>query len=267
MSSQTITQNQLTDRILVAARNLLAANPNAAFTMNQLAEESGVSRATLYRYMGSREALLRRLAVEQNIDIKELDAPNMAERILKATRSALGQAGSINFTIEQVAEEAGIGVATVYRHYGSKAEILKALSNSFHPKRAAFNHLEQATGDLETDLRRFTMTALVFMYENRDLAPFYFSNNPQIQGMFISLGDDQNRTLDMLSSYFDKQIQAGSIPPQSSYDLATAFLGMVVAFAFIKPRYTNEIDDPERVAKLVTHLFLDGICREEKDSQ
>lgn len=265
MSYPTVTQNQLTDRILTAARHLLAANPDAAFTMDQLAKESGISRATIYRCMGSREALLRRLAVEQGIDIKELDVPNMAERILKATRSALGQAGAVNFTIEQVAEDAGIGVATVYRHFGSKAEILKALSTSFQPKREALNTLEHTSGDLETDLRRFTTTVLGFMIENRDLAPFYFSSNPQIQEIFISLGDDQNRTLGILSSYFEKQMQAGHILTRNPLDLATAFLGMIIGFAFAQPRITGIVQKPEKIAALVTDLFLDGIRREEKD--
>lgn len=261
-----MTEDQPIERILTAARKLLAANPDAAFTMDQLAEESGVSRATLYRRTGSRETLLRRLALEQNMAIEELDAPNMGERILKAARHALGKAGSINFTIEQIAEEAGIGVATVYRHFGSKAEILKALSQSFETKREAVNLLEQTSGDLENDLRRFTTVVLKFMYENRDLASFYFSSNLQIQEIFVSLGGDQNRTLDIMSNYFDKQMQAGRIPAQNPCDLATALLGMIIGFAFIKPRHTGMVDEPEKVAKLVTHLFLDDIRREEKDS-
>jgi AcrR family transcriptional regulator len=265
MSSHTPIKTQLTDRILAAARKLLAANPDAAFTMDQLAEESGISRATLYRRTGSRKALLRHLAVEENIAIEELDAPNMSERILKATRNALGKAGSVNFTIEQIAEEAGIGVATVYRHYGSKAEVLKALSHSFQSKHEAFSLLDKTSGDMETDLRSFTITALEFMYENRDLAPFYFSNNLQIQDIFITLGDDQQRTLSILSSYFENCIQAGHIAAQNTFDLAAAFLGMIIGFAFVKPRHTGKVDEPQEIAKLVTHLFLDGVRREEKD--
>jgi AcrR family transcriptional regulator len=264
MSYRTTPTDETDQRILTAARQLLDTNPEAAFTMDELAEASGISRATLYRRFGSRTALLQATAAEHGLDIDELAAPAIRERILEATRQALAQAGSVNFTIEQVAAEAGVGVATIYRHFGNKDSLLKALSDRLHPRRAAMQMLEQASGNLGTDLLRFASDALRFMYEYRDMAPVYFSGDSKIQDIFKTLRGDQNRTIDTLSRYLETQIQAGFIPTyQNAFDLATAFVGMLVGFAFIRASYTDDPLTPEQAAQTIVRIFLSGILDEE----
>ena len=263
MSYQDTLTDEINQRILATARQLLGANPEAAFTMDQLADASGISRATIYRRFGSRTALLQAIAAEHGLEIDELEAPAIRERILDATRQALANAGSVNFTIEQVAAEAGVGVATIYRHFGNKESLLQALSDQLHPRRAALQMLERASGNLETDLLNFAGNALTFMYEHRDMAPVYFSGDAKIQDIFRALRGDQNRTIDTLSRYLETQIQAGEIPVQNAFDLATAFVGMLVGFAFIRASYTDEPLTPEQAAKTIVRIFLSGILNEE----
>ena len=52
----------ITSQVLAAADRLLAAGAGASFTMDQLVKEARVSRATIYRHLGNKEALLQRLA-------------------------------------------------------------------------------------------------------------------------------------------------------------------------------------------------------------
>lgn len=259
MSYQDKPGNVLDQRILTTARRLLDASPETRFTMDQLAEESGVSRATIYRRFGNRTALLQQIADEHGLEISELDAPAIRERILTATRTALANAGSVNFTIEQVAAEAGVGVATVYRHFGNKENLLQALSGQIHPRHAALQLLEQGCGDLEADLLHFAVNALSFMYEHRDIAPVYFSGDTKIQDLFQALRGNQNRTINTLSSYLGEQMRAGQLPAQNAFDLATAFVGMLVGFAFIRASYTDDALSPEQAAQMIVQLFLNGI--------
>jgi len=263
MSYQYPAEDELDQRVIAAARRLLEANPAAAFTMDRLAAESGVSRATLYRRFKSRVALLRQMADQHGLAIEALDTPAVRERILIATRAALAKAGSASFTIEQVAAEAGVGVATVYRHFSNKENLLQALSSQLHPRRAAQQLLEDASGDLDSDLTQFAANALRFMYEHRDMAPVYFSGDAKIRDIFKAMRGDQNRTIDSLSIYLQDRIQAGDIPLQNAFDLATAFVGMLVGFAFIRASYTDEIAPPEQVAQTIVRLFLDGVHAKE----
>ena len=96
-------------------KDLLAKEGDDKFTMDRLAEESGLSRSTLYRRFGGRQALLQRLAKEQGVEVAELDAPDIRTRILEAARSLFGRVGLVAATVEEVAQEAGVGQATVYR--------------------------------------------------------------------------------------------------------------------------------------------------------
>jgi len=238
---------------------------NGGFTMDQLAEESGISRATIYRQVGNRKDILKQLSEENNLDLQELAEPDIMERILHATRKALSEAGSVNFTIEEVANHAGLGVATIYRHFGNKTTLLESLANTLHPRIAARHLLEVTSGNIEQDLHEFAEHALQFMYTNRDLASFYFSGSTQITAIFKSLRGDKNRTLNSLSLYFEERIKTGEIPSANAFDLATSFLGMIIGFAFLKPSYTDEIDEPSQAAKKIVQIFLTGILF--KDSQ
>lgn len=263
MSYQKDSNNEIDQRILDVTRQLLETNPEAPFTMDQLAEESGISRATIYRRFGSRTALLHTIASEDGLNIDELDAPNIRERILNATRMALANAGSVKFTIEQVAVEAGVGVATVYRHFGNKENLLHALSEQIHPRRAALQLLEQGVGDLKSDLLLFAGNALHFMYEHRDMALIYFSGDAKIQDIFKTLRGAQNRTIDTLSRYLEMQMQVGDLPTQNAFELATAFVGMLVGFAFIRASYTDDPLSPEQAAQTAVQIFLSGIQTKE----
>ena len=264
MSFQTNLTDEGDRHIFEVACQLLSADPEANFTMDQLAEASGISRATIYRRFGNRAALLKAIAEEHGLNIEKLETPDIHERILEATRIALASAGSVNFTIEQVATEAGVGVATIYRHFGNKENLLQALSNQIHPRRAAQQLIEQTSGDLETDLCQFASNALHFMYEHRDMAPIYFSKDVKIQDIFKTLRGDQNRTIDTLSRYLETQVQAGRIPAQNAFNLATAFVGMLVGFAFIRASYTDDTLSPEQAAQTVVRIFLSGIQNKEQ---
>lgn len=263
MPSRSKHPNDLDQQILATARNLIDPNPNAAFTMDQLAEASGISRATIYRRFGSRAAILQALATEHGLTIEELDVPDIRERILSATRMILAKTGSVNFTIEQVASEANVGVATIYRHFGNKESLLQTLSNKLHPRQAAIQLLEQHSCDLNAGLLDFATNFLRFMYEHRDMTSVYFSGDVKTQDIFKSLRGDQNRTIDTLSRYLETQMQAGLLPAQNAFDLATAFVGMLVGFAFIRASYTDESLPPEQAAETIVHIFLSGIQNEE----
>jgi AcrR family transcriptional regulator len=263
MPYQTNSSNEIDQRILTTARQLLEINSEASFTMDQLAKESGISRATIYRRFGSRTALLETIAREDGLSIEELNAPDIRERILDATRTALAKAGSISFTIEQVAAEAGVGVATIYRHFGNKENLLQSLSQQIHPRRAAMQLLEQSEGDLKNDLISFAGNALRFMYEHRDMALIYFSGDTQIQDIFKVLRGNQNRTIDNLSRYLETQMERGYLPTQNAFELATAFVGMLVGFAFIRASYTDDPLSPEQAAQTVVHIFLSGVQNKE----
>jgi AcrR family transcriptional regulator len=252
-------QNPSLHQIFSAAQHLIQTNPGKDFTMDQLASQCGISRATLYRHVGSRAALLQRMAANNLITSADIETPGIRERILQATRKALGQSGSTNFTIDQVALEAGVGVATVYRHFGNKENLLQTIARQIHPRQAAFDLLQTTSGDLHHDLRAFVQSALQFMCEIRDIASLYISGDSKMQELFTTLRGDQNRTIHNLTKYLQSQMDTDKITRQDPFNLATALVGMIIGFSFLRATYTDQELDPDLAAETIVETFLHGI--------
>ncbi|MGH2427671.1 MAG: TetR/AcrR family transcriptional regulator [Candidatus Limnocylindria bacterium] len=110
-------------QVVTAARTLLGQDAGAPIA--RIAREAGVSRATLYRHFGSRDALLQAV---------EMEPPTPArERVLAAAAELIGQGGLHAFSMEQLATAAGVSRATVYRLFPTKAALFGEVVRHFSP--------------------------------------------------------------------------------------------------------------------------------------
>ena len=110
-------------QVVSAARTLLAKEPTAP--ISRIADEAGVSRATFYRHFGTRDALLAAI---------ELEPPTPArQRILEAGADLIGRGGLRSFSMEQLATEAGVSRATVYRLFPTKAALFGEIVRHYGP--------------------------------------------------------------------------------------------------------------------------------------
>lgn len=109
--------------VVAAARSLLSREPSAS--ISRIAREAGVSRATIYRHFGSRDALLTAI---------EMEAPVPArQRILEAGAELLGRGGLHTFTMDELADAAGVSRATVYRLFPTKAALFGEIVRAYSP--------------------------------------------------------------------------------------------------------------------------------------
>lgn len=124
-------------QVVSAARQMLEADPAAP--ISRIAREAGVSRATLYRHFGSREALLAAVEVEP---------PQPArERVLDAAADLIARGGLHMFSMEELATAAGVSRATVYRLFPTKAALFGELVRHFSPFEPALAVLAQHIDD------------------------------------------------------------------------------------------------------------------------
>jgi AcrR family transcriptional regulator len=251
------------EEILAIATQLWAQNQGADFTMERLVEATGVSRATLYRRFGSREAILQRLAREQAIDVGELSR-DMPSRIVEATRISLSRYGFAALTVEQIAQEAGVGPATIYRHFGSKEGLIEAFIKASSPRLLIRSFTVNEESDLEADLILLATTLLEFIHDNQGLARIILFESQGGAAILERVRASQGRTVTTLANFLSDHMALGNLQESDPFDLALAFIGMLLGLGFIGPHsYERPFSDPKLLAKLATHIFLRGMAQAE----
>jgi AcrR family transcriptional regulator len=220
-------------RILAAAQRLLAAH-GPGFTMGQLAEAAGVSRATLYRRVPSREALAQRLRAHGVEPGAELGEPTR-ERILDATRALLNAQG-LQFTIEQIAEAAGVGAATVYRAFGDREGLLQAFFAERSPRRVAAAQLGDLDAPIEEALQGLVVSVLRFVLAHPGLARLMLLDEGPEARELQRLRQGGRSTITQLLAYLRAQIDRGVLAPRDPWLLASSLVGAVFGSAVLVPR-------------------------------
>ncbi|MEM7552683.1 MAG: TetR/AcrR family transcriptional regulator [Cyanobacteria bacterium P01_A01_bin.84] len=256
MSSQKV--NSINERIFQAAEVLLH-EVGDSFTMEELVNKTNISRATIYRRVGNKEMLLKRLAQSRGIAFEQLI--DVRSRILQAARIVFGKHGLSSSTMEQIANQAGVGIATVYRHFGDKDSLVWTFIDEMSPRTIAQNLLLETSDDITSDLSSFAIAVLPSFYENRDIMRIILANHQAEKAYIERLRKGSDRILDRLANYFQTQIKAGNLEniakPQ---ELALTFLGMIFSFTVIgSVHYDMDFDDTERIGNLIVHIFLNGL--------
>ena len=242
--------------ILDAAEQLLADNPD--FTMDELGTAVSLSRATLYRKIGNKEALLQRLAEERGLD--SLATSDIRSRILLAARNIFGRHGLLDVTMEQIAQEANVGVATLYRHFGDKDGLVRAFAADITPSRAIADIAQHISGDLSADLTTIVTHMLQFLYNNRDIASLSFIQSEKTRQYLAHIRPAPERTLYQLTHFFETQHTAGNLPQGDPQQFALALTGIIFSFSYLAPTYYDmPLAKPEATAEFIVNLFLKGI--------
>lgn len=247
----------LPENIADAAARLVALHGPDGFTMDDLARESGLSRATLYRQAGSREAVLAALS-EQGVEVgQRVDA---RERILAACRVVFTRAGFEAATLEDVAREAGVGPATVYRQFGDKKGLISSFAGHIGPRRAMREVALHPTGDLRADLARVAATVMRYAAEDLDLLKLAMLERMRGGPWAEFLNTPPMRARTILTRLLESYAASGALGPHEPQRMAQTFAGMIFAFVAGPVLEGGPLPDPEETARFITHVFLDGLA-------
>jgi len=227
------------------------------FTLDELQQQTGISRATLYRRIGSKQALIAALADENLIEPDPRG--DIDSRIFEATRNVVASHGFIACTMEQIAGEAGLGVATLYRHFGDKENLLTSFIARIKPMLAIKSVLQNENGNIDDDLKRVVDIALDFFAENADLVKIIFSWQSAERAYLDKIRHNSTSTHNQISQYMERQQQNGTLrkdlPPE---DLALNLTGLLLQYALHAPAHIARPLNPAKDSKTIVSLFLDG---------
>lgn len=238
------------------AERLVRKRGASALTMDSLAEAAGVSRATAYRQLKSREALLKELE-QRGLDVGERG--DVRERIMQAAAQLFPRVGLEAATVENIAELAGVGSATVYRHFGDKAALIKEFLSTQTPRRAVWSLAKKPSGDLRSDLEQLGRTALEYMKSNSGMFRLALIMDRRNAGMLAELAKSPDRTVHACAALLGHYIDRGELAAHEPYVLARTFLGVLMSYGLFESLLGNPIDtQPERDAQTAVNIFLDG---------
>src|SRR5512133_4149769 len=97
----------------------------AGLSMDELATRAGVSRATLYRLFGNQHQLLHELGLQP--------PPTVRSRILDTALELVGRHGLAELSMDDLAAQAGVSRATLYRLVPGKEALFAELIRTFSP--------------------------------------------------------------------------------------------------------------------------------------
>lgn len=253
-----MSKNRSIDRSILNAAQSLLAESEGGFTMEQLEAKTNISRATLYRRVGNKETLLKRLAHDRGETFEKLDT---RLSILKSARVVFGQEGLAAATMEQIANEAGVGVATVYRHFGDKERVIHAFIEEMVPRTAVYTLALHPTEDVTHDLEEIVKSIMTFFFDNRDVLRLILMGSETERRYLKNLRQGSDTTLSLLANYFRSQLDAGRLQNVGDPgELALALMGMVLAFTIVGPlHYGTKLELPERSSRLIVTIFLNNL--------
>ena len=176
-------------------------------------------------------------------------------QIFQAVMEIVAERGYAGATTRQIAELAGVSEVTLFRKYGSKAELVKRTISAL-VEQGEFESATKFTGNIQADLLRVLQAyqATVILHERFFFMLFAeFSRTPELadsfsqpMGLFQSIGK-------LLSRY-----QAnGVLKPENPLHSVASLLGPIIYFSMISHSSWNASMPPMDAKTHIRH-FLEG---------
>ena len=200
--------------------------------MASLAKRAGISRATLYRHLGDRRAFERKLLSPGATAVSV--RPSLRARILSGARRAIAVHGLLAVTIEQIAEESGVGEASIYRTFNDKDSVLRAAFDELPVRRDALALLSDLNAPVRDTLLSLARRMLDFAErEPETLRIIAFGHGTEARYV-RRLRKGQTSAIGQLVRYLSAQQRRGRLRRYPAEQLAASLLGLVYA-ASLRP--------------------------------
>lgn len=199
--------------------------------MDAVAARAGIGKATLYHHFPDRQSLLSALAARGLIHPAEA-ALDRREAILQAALRTYATLGLPAATMEEVAREAGVSLAALYRHFPTKDNLVEALLRRFSvlddvTRLAA----PDFTGDDREALYSLALRLLQVAVERAPLVRLVLSTAPtHPEAAREAFRQGPGRIIALLASYIDSRVRAGVFRPGDALVRAHCFVSMCVMF-------------------------------------
>jgi AcrR family transcriptional regulator len=180
--------------------------------------------------------------------------PQTDERIVAAAAALLHRRGFEKMTVDEVAAEAGVGKATVYRRWPSKDDLAVAAMERLYSVEIP----QPDTGSIATDLAESYRAVLVFVGSPDGEAYLRMSIAESIRDSRIAAlyRRATERAEHQAKETFERAIERGEVRADVDLDYCVQWLGGLVASRTITGRPLPSVDDVDRLVDLTLRGVL-----------
>ncbi len=181
-------------------------------------------------------------------------------RIISAASRLFTEKGYAGTTTRAIAEAAGVNEVTIFRHFGTKENLAKAIMDQFGGLAIAEDLELRFSGDYAQDLNLIGKMMMKVMTERSDsmrMAICEAGNFPEFQQV---VAENPRQLRGMLARYLKRQMDNHVIRPGHAEVLAQAFLGMFFSYIVLKGFLSDDLK-PEISSDKVVEQFVDLFVR------
>jgi AcrR family transcriptional regulator len=187
------------------------------------------------------------------------------ERILSAAATLFASHGYVGTTTSAIADEAGVNEVTLFRRFGTKEGILRALGAAFDRGGSAYPSDDAVVdGDVRATLRNLAVAEMRAAIESGGLVLRLSFDARSVPEVREALGDVASANLERLAAFLESAQQRGQVRDDiPANTLAEAFFALTSSLviqrtAVIDPR-TPTADAIERAAQTQLELLWSGL--------
>lgn len=178
---------------------------------------------------------------------KRADAVTNRARLLEAALAVFAQSG-LDLEVNDIASQAQVGVGTLYRHFGNREDLLRAIVTDIFEDALAQIRLavQPYTDDPRAALKALVAAGLRVQQQYRSL--FAVVRDPRLTKLFDPAKGEARRTqfIDLAKGVIERGIQAGVFREELDPELAAAIITGSFSSVFERFGKSVPLDDLEQ---------------------